>query len=560
MLAAILLGLVFGAASGFGIPFFTEKVFKAIFEGREAVFGWSAGQAALLLPAIFLVRGIAGYGNQYYLNYCAQLVLQGLRRDLFAKFQELPLAYFEKQTSGDLMVRVHGDTTLLQTAILNLANDLVRQPVQLLGGLAFLIYLSITNREAVFLLLFVAIIPVIAWPVLAISRQLKRRSTEAQRWMGQLGSQLAENLNAVVEVRAFNLQERERRRMDECLAAYLRAQMKLTKYYTASQPLMELVGATVVSVSFYYAFRQGIGASTFLAMGAALYFCFDPLKRILKLRHDLERTHGALDRIEQVLREPATIEEPRRPRTISHWRGEIVFDRVSFAYAQQPVLHELSITIPAGTVCALVGRSGAGKTTFVRLLPRLYDIQSGSIAIDGVDLRQLRLSDLRGHIGLVPQQPVLFNDTVAGNIRLARPEATMDEVQAAARLACAEEFILRLPHGYETMIGEDGETLSGGQRQRLALARAFLKNAPILILDEATSALDSESEMRIQEALAALMQGKTVLVIAHRLSTVRRADCILVFDRGRIVGQGRHEELYTSNDLYRQLCELQNLS
>ncbi|MDX2108915.1 MAG: ABC transporter ATP-binding protein [Verrucomicrobiota bacterium] len=557
---ALICGLIFGASSGFGVPFFVDKVFKAIFEGKEAAFGLSAGLAATLLPVIFLVRGVAGYFCQYLLNYCGQVILRGVRYDLFKKLQELPLQFFERNASGDLLSRLASDTALFQVTVLNLANDLVRQPITFIGGLGYLIYLSITQKESLFILLFIAVGPVIAYPVRLIGKQLKRRGKESQEFIGKVSEQLTENFAGVVEVRSFNLEARELKRMDTGLQAYLRTQMKLTKYYSFSQPLMEFIAALVLAVSFYYGYGKGIPLSTFLSMGLALYFCFDPLKKILRLQNDVQRTYGALDRIEEVLNAPVTIRDAVKPRAAGRLNGTIAFESVHFSYGDEPVFRGLSVSIPAGKVCALVGPSGAGKTTFAKLVPRFYDVSSGAIKVDGVDVREFGLHDLRSQIAVVPQSTVLFNDTVTNNLLIGKPGASFEEVVAAAKAARADEFIRQLPMGYDTNVGEDAVRLSGGQRQRLAIARAFLKNAPILILDEAMSALDSESETKIQEALNNLIAGKTVLTIAHRLSTIKRADMILVFEKGQIIAQGRHEELIESNPLYRQLCQLQNLA
>ncbi len=557
---ALLCGVLFGVSSGFGIPFFLGKVFSAFFEGEAMVYGLTPFGATLLLPLIFLVRGISGYVNQYLLHYCGQKVLQGIRYDLFAKLQELPLRYYEHAASGDLLSRVVGDTQMLQQTILALANDLIRQPIQMLAGISFLIYLSVTHQHAVFLAFFLLAIPLIALPVQMIGRQLKRRGREAQESLSTVIQQMKENLNAAVEIRSFNLQESEKRNFSGRLGMYFRLQMKQVKYLMMTQPFMELLAAAIVSISFYYAWRNEVPASVFLAMGAALYFCFDPLKRILRLHNEVQRTIGALDRIEQVLNQPNDVPEPADPITPPRVRGEIVFENASFRYDESPLFDALAATIPAGCFCALVGPSGGGKSTFAKLIPRFYDVAEGAIRLDGHDIRAFRLHDLREQVAYVPQKPVLFNDTVANNIRLGRVDVGDAEVEEAARNAYAHDFIVQMPEGYHTQVGEDAVRLSGGQHQRLALARAFLKNAPVLILDEATSALDSESEAKIKEALRRYAENRTVIVIAHRLSTVSLADQILVFDAGRIVAHGTHADLLESNALYRSLCARQGIT
>jgi subfamily B ATP-binding cassette protein MsbA len=290
----------------------------------------------------------------------------------------------------------------------------------------------------------------------------------------------------------------------------------------------------------------------------ALYMSYEPVKKIGALNNELKRGTAALDRLEAVLHEPVTITDPAQPATVGRLRGDIAFAGITFAYDSMPVLRDVTIAIPAGTVCALVGPSGAGKTTFANLVPRFYEAAAGAVTIDGIDVRAMRLTDLRHNIALVSQDPVLFNDTIYNNLLLGRPDATREETMAAAVDAHADEFIRGLAHGYDTVVGERGALVSGGQKQRLALARAFLRNAPILILDEATNALDADGEAAIQAALKKLMVDKTVLIIAHRFSTIRDATLILVFDQGRIVAKGNHASLYADNALYKSLYDRQH--
>lgn len=556
LLIALFCGIIYGAASGFGVPFFIEKVFKSLFEDRAPIYGLSAGWAAASLSLVFLLRGVSGYFNQYLLQVIGVRVLTSLRRDLYRKLTHLPLSFFERNTSGDLMSRLVGDTALMQQTITLMANDLLRQPVQLIGGLSFLIYLTIRNDEAVFLLLFVAVIPLVIYPISVIGKNLKKRGREAQNAMGRISNHIGESLIGATEVRSFNLETPFGNKMENELENYERAQRKSAKYITASQPLMEFVAATVISLSFYYSYQHEIGASLFLAMGAALYFCFDPLKRLIRLNNDVQRAYGAMDRIETVLSENIGISEPTNPAVISAGtiKGEIEFSAVDFSYVPEAkVFTSLTKKIQPGEIVALVGPSGSGKSTFAKLVPRFYEVSSGSIAIDGIDVRSWSLASLRNAVAVVPQQPVLFNDTIAANIRLGRLDATDAEIEAAAKAAYAHEFITALPESYQTQVGENALRLSGGQRQRLALARAFLKNAPILILDEATSALDNESELQVQLAIQKLITGKTVLIIAHRPNTINLATRILVFEKGNIVADGTRGQLAESSPLFQAL-------
>jgi subfamily B ATP-binding cassette protein MsbA len=338
----------------------------------------------------------------------------------------------------------------------------------------------------------------------------------------------------------------------------LKAQMKVVKYSLSLAPAIEVISSIGIAITFVYAYRIRIPLESFLAILFALAVSYDPVKKLGALSNEVRRGEASLVRLEEVLNEPVAIEDPADPVHVERLRGEVAFDDVTFAYTPgDSVLRDISIRIPAGTVCALVGPSGAGKSTFASLVPRFYDTSSGAVCIDGIDVRRMKLADLRGNIAIVSQDPILFNDTLYNNLLYGRLDASREEVERAAKDAFAHEFILSLPNGYETLAGERGGQLSGGQKQRIALARAFLRQAPILILDEATSALDSESEAFIQRALKKLMVGKTVLIIAHRFSTIRDASMILVFQDARIVAHGSHDSLYESNALYKSLYDRQ---
>jgi ATP-binding cassette, subfamily B, bacterial MsbA len=333
-------------------------------------------------------------------------------------------------------------------------------------------------------------------------------------------------------------------------------QMKVAKYALSLSPAIEFISAVGIAVTFVYSYRVHLELESFLAIVFALFSCYEPVKKLGAISNELKRGAASLDRIEDILDAPTVIDDPADPVQVGRLQGAIEFRNVSFAYTKdKSVLSNVSIKIPPGAVCALVGPSGAGKSTFANLVPRFYDTGSGSITIDGIDLRAMRTVDLRRNIAIVSQEPVLFNDSIYNNILIGRPDATREEVECAARDAFAHDFIQTLPDGYQTIVGERGGQLSGGQRQRIALARAFLRQAPILILDEATSALDSESEAFIQRALAKLMRNKTVLIIAHRFSTIRDATMIMVFQDYRVVAQGTHADLYQSNRLYKSLYD-----
>ena len=555
---AIVLGAVAGAASGFGLPFFLQKVFREVFEAGAGRSFREVVLVASLLPLVFVLRGITVYFNQYLLNAASLHLLGDIRQQLFDKLQGLPLLYFDRKRSGDLLARILADTSQIQDALVAVTREVFLQPFVVLGGLGYLVYLGLTNRDAGLLLLLLLLVPLMTLPVVYIGRHLRHRGRQTQRSLGALSDTLSENLLAAAEVRAFNLEEAERSRFRAELSRFYEASMKAVKYNQATQPLMELVAAAAIAVMFVAAYSRQIPFETFAAIGAALFFTIDGCKRLVRVANEMSKATGAFERIEAILDEPETVRPPEHPVPTGRFRGEVRFDRVGFAYGDgMPALHGIDLTVAPGTVCALVGPSGAGKSTFTKLIPRFYDVTSGCVTIDGVDVRKMDPHALRGQIALVPQSPVLFNTSVLENIRVGRPGATREAVVEAARAAYADEFIAELPGGYDANVGENARRLSGGQRQRLALARAFLRDAPILILDEATSSLDAESEEKIQQALVKLCRGRTVFIVAHRFSTIKIADRILLFDQGRIAGDGNFDAMM-GQPVFRRLYEKQS--
>ncbi|MEY4487935.1 MAG: hypothetical protein RIQ79_443 [Verrucomicrobiota bacterium] len=557
---AVLCGLVYGIANGAGLPFMMKKVFPQIFaKGAEPLDSWKLLLIALWLPAIFVVRGVFGYLNSYLINYAGNHVLESLRVAYFRKLQVLPIAFIHKQKTGDLISRGMTDTQSLQIALTTFANDIFKQPTTLIGALGYLGYLAYSERGVLLVLICMAVIPLTVLPIRYIGKKLISRAYNVQNQLGVVSECFSENLNAAREVRAFGLEDRETARLRVVSARLITAQMKVVKYVQALSPSIEIISATGISMTLVYAYKVGLSLESFLAIIVALYSSYEPIKKLGSLQNISKIGTAALDRLEIVLNEPVTIADPASPVAVTRLHGALSFDHVTFSYkGDEPALRDVSVHIPAGVTCALVGPSGAGKSTFANLVPRFYDATTGRITFDGHDLRDLSLADLRRNIAIVSQDPVLFNDTVYNNLLVGRLDASRQDVEQAARDAFAHEFILTLPQGYETVVGERGASLSGGQRQRLAVARAFLRNAPVLILDEATSALDSDSEAAIQAALKKLVVGKTVLIIAHRFSTIRDASMILVFQSGRIIASGGHAELYAGNQLYRALYDQQS--
>ncbi len=566
LVVSIVCGLIYGASSGAGLPLMLNYVFPRVFpsEATDAAVApvplddWQIALVAMWLPLVFLIRGMADYANVYLLQYAGTRVLEAIRLDYFRKLQVLPLAFFQKRSTGDLISRGIADTSQLQVALVNVTNDLIKQPATLAFALSTVAFLAYRERGLAMVLATLALVPLCVLPIRFVGKKIVRRAARVQEELGSLSGRMSENLSATREVRAFGLEEYEANRFSITTRALIKAQMKVVKYQRALNPLIEFVSAVGVSITFVYAYHAGVTLEHFVPLVGALFICYDPIKKLGMVNTEIKRGTAALDRLEVVFNEPVDIADPATPVPVDRLRGELAFNNVTFHYGPEtPALSSVNVRIPQGTVCALVGPTGAGKSTFANLVPRFYDVTEGGVTIDGIDVRAMRLVDLRRHIAIVSQDPVLFNDTIANNLRLSRPDATRSEIEQAARDAFAHEFIMEKEHGYDTVIGERGQSLSGGQRQRLALARAFLRNAPILILDEATSALDASTEEQIQQALTRLVRGKTVLIIAHRFSTIRDATMILVFQGGRIVASGDHSALHATNQLYRTLYETQ---
>lgn len=560
LIGALLAGLLFGASSGFGMPVIFDKVLKRIFipESGVSYSLWYVFGVAMLIPAIFLIRAITGYISGYLMSYVSLEVLRRIKQDLFSQVQDYPLSFFDKHTSGDLFVRLTNDTSSVQTILLSFASEMIRQPVQVIGALSFLVYMCITKGEVVFLLVFIAAIPFCIIPVQIIRKNLKSNAKQAVEALGHIAQLFNENLAAAHEVRVFNLQEPQKKKFWNMNMKFQKLSLKIAKYELLQQPLMEVLAATMVSVTFVYAYKAKIDFSTFAAIGLALYFTIDPIKRIIRMCTDFIKITPSFDRLNEVLDYVSTVPEPKNPVAIGAIKGDIEFKNVSFAYSDKTVLKDVNINIKAGTSCALVGESGAGKSTFAKLAMRFYDPTEGEVFADGINLKDISSFDLRKNLGSVPQYPVLFNDTIFNNILLARPEAAKEEVYAAARAAYAHEFISELENGYDTIVGERGDRLSGGQKQRIAIARVFLKNPPLIVLDEATSALDVNSEAFIQKAIDKLMHERTMFVIAHRFSTIRNVQKIIVFKEGEIVDFGSHAELYERCAHYKELYDRQS--
>lgn len=554
---ALLVGAVAGLCTGAGITFGAEKLFGIVLDGSQQRPLGDVVLIAAMFPCLFLTIGVCTYLSTYHLNYAGLAVIRDLRQELFAHLQRLPLAFFQSKKTGDLIARLTADTQAMQYALTITGRDLAIAPLTFVGAVAMLAYKGWEHDGVVYVYCSIALLPLVVIPVRKLTKKLGQKAKTQQEELSNVTNDLSQNIGAVKEVRAFNLQNRENRRFADKLKELFLSQMKVVKYTFSLSPIVEIISSVGLASAFVIGYYKGVSGEVFIAIFAALYFSYSPIKRISYLAGELRKGAESLKRIQEIISEPIGIEEPASPVPFDKPIGKIEFENVSFSYGDAPAIAQANARIEPGRVCALVGPSGAGKSTFANLVPRFYDVSEGRISIDGTDIRMIGTDDLRRNIAVVSQDPVLFDDTIFENIRLGRQDATDAEVIQAAKHAFADEFIREQRNGYETIVGERGTRLSGGQKQRIAIARAFLRNAPILILDEATSALDSESEQMIQGALEKLVVGKTVLIIAHRFSTIRNADQILIFQEGRIIDEGPHSELYENCPLYRSLYDQQ---
>jgi len=516
---------------------------------------WAVAALLATIPAVMFLRGLFGYLNAYFLQWTAVRAIADLRVKLFAHLLNLSSSFFDRATSGELISRVMNDTAALQHVIGNITGVIVKDPVTLASLLAYLLW-----QQPKITLISMVVLPVCMVPVAIFSRKIRRSSRAAQTHVAELSGLMGEAFAGNRIVKAYNLEPRLIDQFRTTARKFVTQYMRIVRSSEIPGPLLEFVGAiSVALVLLWLAFGHFArpNSSDFLAVVLAIFSMYRPLKNLTRLHNQLEQARASSQRVFELLAMRSTLAEPPKPVPLKAAGAEIEFDRVEFAYNEKPVLKDISLRIAPGQLVAVVGASGSGKTSLANLLMRFYDPQRGAVRIGGVDLRDVAMQDLRSQIAVVTQESVLFNDTIRHNIALGRPGATNEEIEAAARHAHAHDFIMAKPGGYEAVVGQAGVTLSGGERQRIAIARAVLKNAPILILDEATSALDSESERAVQAALDDLMQGRTTICIAHRLSTIHKADVIVVLHEGRIVETGTHQQLLARGGTYRKLHDLQ---
>ena len=558
LLAGALFALMVAGAGGL-IAWLVKPVMDDVFVKRDLLM---LKLVPLALLGAYVLKGVGSYGGSYLMASVGERVIAQLRRDVYLHIQDMPLAFFASLHSGELRARVVNDVN----RIARLASLLLVDTVRRLGTIIALLVVMF-SREWVLALIATAVFPAAGAVIWALGRRLYRINRRAQERIGELFVLLQESFTGTKIVKAFGREPLEQARFDKLNDHLLRLALQDARIDQLSPPLMEVLAAFgVIGALWYGGSRVIAGALTpgeFFSFTAAVVLLYRPVRELFRAFNTVQQSLGSVERVFEVLDAPPTVLDAPGATVLDDFRDRIVFEEASFRYAdaESDTLHEISLTIRRGETVALVGLSGAGKTTLMDLLPRFHDVTAGRITIDGQDLRRVTVSSLRALVGLVTQDTFLFNETIEYNIAYGKPAATREHVEQAARLAQAHDFITALPNGYQTAVGEGGVRLSGGQRQRIAIARAFLKNPPILILDEATSDLDAENEFLVQRALSALMTGRTILVIAHRLATVQNADRVVVVDGGRIVEAGRHEELMArAHGIYRRLAALQILS
>lgn len=520
----------------------------------------------LFLVVMTGLKCVTAWLANYFMVPIRTGVLRDLRKQLYDKILSLPMGYFSEARRGDVMSRMTNDVNEVETSIMSALDILFKNPIMIL------VYMTTMFIISWQLTLFVmALLPIAIFCIGRIGRSLKRASKKGQEQNAEILSSIDETLLGLRVVKGFNAQDKQRSRFDKLINATRATFNRINRRYYLAHPLSEFLGTTLIAVILWFGgtliLKQNatIDASTFIYYLVIFYSIINPAKDLSKASYGIRRGMASLERIDTILNTKSNIDEPADPKPVK-FEKEVRLEHVHFGYqADREVLTDIHLTIPKGKTVALVGQSGGGKTTLTDLVPRFYDPTSGEVTIDGTDIRRFRTHDLRALMGIVSQEPILFNDTVYNNITFGvdtnQPAPNgmtwQQAVEQAARIANASEFIDRMPEGYETVIGDRGSRLSGGQRQRISIARAILKNPPILILDEATSALDSESERLVQEALEHLMQDRTTLVVAHRLSTIKHADLICVVHEGRIVEQGTHDELYAKKGYYTKLVDMQ---
>lgn len=513
-----------------------------------------------IVISTFLLKNLFGYLAMYFITFLRNGVLKDLRNDLYKKTISLPISFYSEKRKGDTIARITGDVQEIQTSFLSILELIVREPLMILFTIMFM--LTISPQLTLFVFIF---IPVSGFLISRVGKSLKRKSDKVQREQGLFLSILEETLGGLKIIKGFNAEGKFNEKFQDSTNRFNKFSNSLLNRQNLASPISEFLGIVVIAVLLWFGGRmvlvdETLDPAAFIVFMGLAYNILTPAKAISKASYGVKKGNAAAERVLEILETPSTIIDAPDAIVKQGFENQINIQNISFKYEEENVLENFSLKVPKGHTVALVGQSGSGKSTIANLLTRFYDVQEGSIAIDGVDIKQMTQHSLRSLLGLVTQDSILFNETIKENLLIGNQTATDEAIIEALKVANAWEFVKDLPKGIHTNIGDSGNKLSGGQKQRLSIARAVLKNPPIMILDEATSALDTESEKLVQQALENMMKNRTSIVIAHRLSTIQSADTIVVLSKGKIVEQGKHEELLAKKGVYQSLVEMQSLA
>ncbi len=561
------LDLIFGKSSLSSLPVTAinassiKDVIYGFLQNNIAKYGksYALGWICLFIIVSIFFKNLFLYLSYYFLAPIRNEVTRKYSKLLYNKILALPIGYFTEQRKGDILSRSSNDIAELENSVVGALEGLIKEPLNIIGILIFLFFISFKLTLFVFVLL-----PIAGFVVGRIGRSLKKQTNKAQVKWGEILSQMEETLTGLRIIKGFNAEQKVKKQFYGLIDDIFGIKNRISYRRDLASPISEFLGVTILSGVLWFGGNLVLNGDilspgSFITYVALFSQIINPAKALSQAVYNVNRGTATLDRLNEILEAPVTVNDIASPIQLNEFKDSITFENVGFSYQDDSILHNINLTVKKGKLVALVGSSGAGKSTLADLVPRFHDVSEGQLLIDGINIKNYSLHSLRKQISIVTQEPILFNDTIAANIALGKPEATEDEIIAAAKIANAYDFIIKKEGGFNSTIGDRGSKLSGGERQRLTIARAVLKNPPILILDEATSALDTESEKLVQDAINNMMQNRTSIVIAHRLSTIRHADEIIVMQKGKIVERGNHETLLAQNGYYQKLIEMQEV-